>query len=250
MRYLFLTFGLIFFGFSCTNYSGELSARDGIMKEYFALVDSMQPGYDKTEMYMRLLKAYYDNDTAYLSRERDYLATSLQQVREFKRPGCKYPKHLSAIGFTEAYCFSHKASFCDTLINITIGKRKDTILVDLLVFKTSWDQSGKCDLVYHRRKRVDDKAWQNFQRGIAYFDFWGLNETNDHESVMDGSDLEITGYNKRYYPNYKRIHRRSPEGTGIGKLFRQVLILEGLNDNCYQFRHLEMAGEQAGVYQY
>jgi hypothetical protein len=113
---------------------------------------------------------------------------------------------------------------------------KDSITLDRYLYKID-NRETPCKTISHFTKQLEINAWEEIRKGIAFSDFWGLQEDNGRHG-LDGSGLRVTGYQKpphSFEAKYKVIHRWAAENMAIGKLFKRVFELSGNNVACFHF---------------
>ena len=138
--------------------------------------------------------------------------------------------------FEEVYRFNYSAAFCNKAVTITIGRRLDSITLDLYLFDVNNGES-ECKTISHIIKQLDKKNWEDLIKGISYTDFWGLKEDNGRHG-SDGSSLRVSGYErpiKAFEGKFKTINRWAAEDMAIGALFKKFLDLSGTKISCFYF---------------
>lgn len=238
MTKIFLFFLSIFF-ISCKNDQSKhvvIQERDSIMGIYFHVVDSL-PYADTLDVKFKLLKAYYNNDTAYLTASYNEIAKLLKYREEMLESHiCEEPNPLNTLKYQEAYRFNYDAAFCNKAVNMTIGKSGDSITLDLYLFEFN-DKQTECKTIEHTIKLVDKTIWDTLIDSLQKADFWGLKEDNERHG-MDGSNLRVAGYERSinaFKGRYKTIYRWAAEEMAIGVLFKKLLDLSNTKVDCFHY---------------
>jgi len=224
----------------CTDKKDERSLiqnRDSIMSKYIQLLDSSSEIEDPCHS-NKLLKAYYSNDTEYVNQAYILLSESLKQKKRGQADNlCEIPPEITTFGYEEAYRFKYDKSFCDKLIDMTIGRRNDSIILDTYLYQYNYNfgmKNAECRIIQHSIKSVKQNMWDMLEEGIFHTDFWGL-EVSNGKSGVDGSKLQITGYLASvngFQGKYKKIYRWSAERMAIGVLFKNILDKSGIKIDC------------------
>jgi hypothetical protein len=206
------------------------------MSKYFQAFDSL-PYSDTSDRRFRLLRAYHRNDTSYLQESYNELEGLLKYKDEMLASHiCEEPDALNRFNYKEAYRFSYGASFCDTVVNLTIGKYSDSTILELYLYEYNEKQT-ECRIIKHSRTLVSNDVWEVLINGVRQADFWGLDEENGRHGV-DGSGLTVTGYQKpinAFKGRYKKVYRWSAEEMTIGILFKNILNISGTTVQCFHF---------------
>lgn len=114
-------------------------------------------------------------------------------------------------------------------------RKERHILIDLYLYEVSNDRQ-ECKIINHTVKKLNKQNWEDLINGIYYADFWGLKEING-ESGFDGSDLRVTGYERKVNTltgRDKTIYRWGAEQTAIGQLFKKYFDLSGTTVDCFR----------------
>jgi hypothetical protein len=226
---------------SCTNAQQPSlhTTRDSIMRDYFTVVDSI-PYFDTLKEDFKLLKAYHKNDISYLRDSYNDLLGSLRSWDDFDTTtDCNIPIAIHLLHYEEAYRFSYKAAFCDTLMIMTIGKQKSEIVAEIMLYATDM-LTNRCEIVKQLHKKMNQQAWEKLIKGIRYADFWGLKTYNDVDG-FDGSSLYVFGFKSginAFKERHKVIYRWTAERTAIGTVFKDMLDESGINVSCFRYNRL------------
>ena len=218
---------------ACNNHSA-LQRRESIMNSYFQASDSL-PYADMQEWKFELLKAYHENDTDYLKKSCAEVRMLLNNWRMVPSLSCEDTTSIKNSNFEQAYRFNYHQAFCTKFVTMTIGKSADNITLDLYLYDVSTDRS-ECNIINHTVKKLNKQDWEDLIKGIYYADFWGLKEING-KSGFDGSDLRVTGYERKvntFAGRDKTIYRWGAEETAIGQLFKKCLDLSGITVDCFR----------------
>lgn len=210
--------------------------RDSIMSKYFLALDSL-PYSDASDLKIKLLKAYHNNDTSYLKKQYSKIAELLESTKQIiKLHTCEEPAPINKLYFEEAYRFDYRAAFCNKAVKITIGKLKDAVILDFFLYQV-YNGQTECKTISHTTKQVDNKVWEELMKGIVFSDFWGLEYDNGRYG-LDGSSLRVIGYESpttAFKGKYKMIYRWAAENTAIGQLFKRLLDLSGNKVDCFHY---------------
>ena len=217
-------------------HQSNISYRDTIMKKYFAAIDAMTFS-DTSDRDLKFVKAYYESDTAYLNQVLTNAVEMLQYKEEILiNQRCENPFDLKASNYEEAYRFYYRASFCDTSVNITLGRKNDTLILEAYLFNVDNRQQA-CKIIKQVKKALSEEHSNKLINGLIYLDFWGMSENNGSFG-FDGSSLYVTGYERQknaFKGNYKKIYRWSSEHTALGHLFKQLIDLSDIKVKCFHF---------------
>lgn len=224
---------LVLFFIAC-NQQPTLQSRDLIINKYLQAMDSL-PCVDTTGEDFMLLKAYHNNDTNYLKKSYAEIADILKSSSQIWKPlPCEDTIPINKKNFDEAYTFSYEAAFCPTSAIMTIGKRTDSIILDLYLYDFQ-DQTR--NLTSHTTKLLTKQDWEALTEGIFYCNFWGLKDFDDRHG-FDGSTLYIKGYKKginSFNDKHKTIRRWAAEEMAIGHLFKKCFDLSDTAVGCFRF---------------
>lgn len=198
-------------------------------------MDSL-PFADTSGEDFRLLMAYHRNDTGYLKKSYAEIAELLKYAPKMWKPiFFEDTIPINKKHFEEAYRFCYDAAFCPTTAIMTIGKRTDSIILDLCLYDSQDDMARK--VKSHTIKQLTKQDWEELTKGIFYCDFWGLKEM-ESRSGFDGSSLYITGYKigiNGSKEKHKTIYRWAAEEMAIGQLFKRCLDWSDTTIACFHF---------------
>lgn len=236
-RYLsFLPVLLLMSCLSRDSKKSSLSTRDSLVHQFLQLTDSL-PGTDPLHPQRKFLAAYLRNDTPYLRKSVEEVQELLQNQHEvLDYSSCRRPEDLTALHFTEAYRFQYGAAFCDQSINITIGKRHDSVLLISYHYRRDY-RTDSCLSVVRTEQSVTASEWTAIRAAMVKTDFWGLKADNRTHG-LDGSELTVTGYEKpinAFKGRYSSVWRWAAEKTALGEAFKLVLDLSEVKVPCFHF---------------
>lgn len=230
---------LIILLFSCQSKKFQdvkMEPRDSIIKEYLRLLDSTKWA-DSLNPEHQLLVAYNNDDTAFLHKMLFSLRKSSIENRKYPNPiPCLEPPGIEKYNFDEVYRFQYSAAFCDHSVNITVGERKDSILL-IGYHNTDKYLRDSCVSVDSVKMQLSQNQWQEIRRGIKRADFWGL-KPYVHTVGFDGSGLIVIGYEKpinAYQGRYHKVIRWSAEKTALGETFYTVWQMSKIKIPCFHY---------------
>ena len=207
-----------------------------MMAKYFKAIDSL-PYFDTLNRDFKLLKSYHNGDTAVLRKAYEEVAEIMKYRNQMLESHiCTDPPSLNTLNYEEAYRFSYGASFCNKTANLTIGKLKDSITLELFIYELN-DKQTECKTIQHTICLMDTKLWDTLISGIYQSDFWGMKEDNGRHG-MDGSGLTVTGYERpinAFEGRYKKIYRWTAEKMAIGILFKKLLDISSTKVDCFHY---------------
>lgn len=139
---------------------------------------------------------------------------------------------MSALAYEEAYRFCYDASFCDTIIEVTVGKAAQHFETTVRLYALDMF-TGQCTLARADTKEIGQAVWADFKKDLRYYEYWGMKEINT-VSGLDGSSLWIYGYQKvlRSGPAHKGMYRWAAENTAMGHLVRKVFDFSDVHVWC------------------
>ena len=208
----------------CCNHLGtsksSLGFKDSILREYFAVIDSLEL-YDTTNYDFRTLKAFFNDDTSFFEEMAKDIKVSKEQNRfDDAIDSCVQLKKISELNADEVYRFSHSESFCFYSQRVTISRTGDSILLHYLEFSASPDgkvieyrdkQGFKrigpgCKVEKEFSKVLSKTDWDHLENKIRDADYWGMKQRS-YEEVLDGSWWQIDAFtNNPREPVGQRTH--------------------------------------------
>ncbi|RYZ78023.1 MAG: hypothetical protein EOP04_30440 [Proteobacteria bacterium] len=231
--------GIIIFAlFSCKEDKKNYAVggkRDSLVSNYFKLIDSLN-ALDSLEPQTRMLLAYTENDTNYMKAVINDLQVSYSESRaHFQTNRRLEPAGVTTYGFEEAYRFQYSAAFCDQSVDITIGKKGDSVL--LYGYRYTWIfGTDSCISVDSTKAFLSYDQSQNLSKSLTRTDLWGLKASAGNVG-FDGSNLFVTAYEKAVNARrsrYTKIHRWSPQKTALGECFKLALELSKFQIACFR----------------
>lgn len=249
--------------FSCRQRVSQQPAalRDIAIERYLSKVDSI-PEYDTADFDFRFLRAYKENDTAfmaaYLQLENEW--DTYRQTEEYKQDieypdSCIHQEQLRETAFEEAYRFKYRQSFCPYRLNVTVGRTGDSAILQFIIYKptdTYPTDTTACRIVNQFQKAISASQWKQFSYAIEFADFWALKAENG-ASGLDGNDLEVEGYlNEKYKvprpAKYHKIHRWSGTPVAIVSAFRMLLLFSENEQGCYVVKQNKQLLSRSSLY--
>ena len=210
--------------------------RDSIVKDYLSLLDSAGLA-DSLTPFHKILVAYNEDDTAFLIHTIGSLRKAISESQKFPNlTSCFEPQAINKYGFTEAFRFQYSAAFCDQSINVTVGEKRDSVLIYAYHYTHNY-MTDSCVSVDSSKRIITRAQWGEIKTNMDRADIWGLKVRNGI-SGMDGSSLSVTGYQKpvnAFEGRYTKISRWAAEKTALGGSFKYVLDLSGINVPCFRY---------------
>jgi hypothetical protein len=239
---LFLMFRLFLFlpfVISCQHFQREkpVSFRDSVLQYHVRVVDSAGL-FDQQGQTYDLLKAYNNNDTAWLRQYYNDINKAISNGNEWYNSldSCIHQKRIDSLGAEEVYRFKYWMAFCAYDVDITISRKGDSCLLHFLMFTNDWSDST-CSVVSEYSKPVTRATWDKIVEGLEHAEFWRLDPPNKRIG-FDGSTLNITGYRRNLSAPelvYEKhgISRWAPEDLAIWKPFRELMKISGDKRYCW-----------------
>jgi len=207
--------------------------KDTLLKQYVAQADSFSY-FDTVNSNYRLLRAYLNDDTGFLSTNLKELKYSIWTIpKDLQFDSCATAIPLKSLGSNEAYRFIFEEAFNYYKTNITISRSNSDAKMHFLIYKPKVSQEEPCQLIKEFDKQLTSAQWDTLMKSLRYADFWGL-KGEIGEIGLDGTKLFVDGFRKGQDGNDKihRIYRWSPKGSSsIWDTYKDVYRLSGFNES-------------------
>jgi len=231
-----LPVNIVFFHFlliSCNTPTAKVrplcQVRDTILKQNIAKVNSLAY-FDTVNSNYRLLRAYLDDDTGFLSESLKELKHTIWTIpKELQSDSCAVVLPLNSLGSNEAYRFIFEEAFNFYKTNITISRSNSGAKMHFLIYKPKVSQEEPCHLIKEFVRQITPAQWDTLMRSLRYADFWGLRGENG-QTGLDGTILFVDGFLKGQDGNNDKLHRIyrwSPSGSSIWDTYKYVYRLSG-----------------------
>jgi hypothetical protein len=182
--------------------NSKSSYRDTVLGNYFTLVDSSGK-FDTSDMNFKALKAYYQNDTSYLTELDRYIKQQKTGRNNWDlwQTDIPLPK-LNQLNVDAAFRFIFSVYDAPTYEAITVTQNDTSYKLNYLCYYRDRG-SSQFDKRKEFEKSISKNDWQEIVSKLLYADYWGLKNQKDFRGD-DGNDLTVIGYQK--FDNTERSH--------------------------------------------
>ena len=240
--FFLLIFSTTFSFLSCKDFDKKQTTKQ--YKDSIAIKYINQPirdiEFDSSIESFKVLKAYIENDTAYLQEINDKIEYKKKFEKQWENmDSCIHQTKLSEMNIDEGYRFIYTGAFCRYRQITTIYKKKDSVKLNFSLYQFKWD-TADCYKIEEYEKSLTIKNWENFIEEIRKGDFWGLQKENGIQG-FDGSNLIVMGFTEadtfnRKPMRYSYVHRW--EYTTLRDALDSLTILAANKNGCYMLRKL------------
>ena len=237
MRIILLNIFVSFLLFSCKTKSNSKivsSYKDIVLKQYIDYTSNLPYFFDYSNYDYRFLKAYYNNDTAYLKNISDKIAIAdLKKSDGFPDSSRRHPI-IGKLDVDEVYQLNYSESFCNLGFYFTIIKNKDTVSLNSVIYQRN-DKASSLQVVKETNTRLTLQNWTDFVSLIDYADFWGLNQYKKF-GCCDGDFLTVKGIIRNRSDHsiveQHQVNRQFVSQTALYKPYQQLLKYSNYKSDC------------------
>lgn len=214
---------------------------DDLLIHCVAIEDSL---VNRNALYERdeIASAYVAKDTSYLIEKLEDLKANLDYEANSKTKRILVPLGKQEIKYEDVYQFRFDQSFCDQIIEVTIGRKGDSSEIVRKTYQILFD-SARPRLIQLKTDTIGlpIQKWYEFVQLITYSDFWRASSHGDEG--LDGNSISISAISiSSYRRTEKKITRWGAEATVWGDLMRRVLVISKVRSHCLSAFGKEFSG--------